>query len=139
MTARRQKVYIAGPMTGRASYNVLAFMSAAFIWRTRGYVVETPFEANSRVWKKHYGRNFNPHMDKCDYGDAILDEMTAEDMAVLCAADIIALLPGWEKSKGCTAELLVALNLRKEIRCAKTFSTLYLESTVSITHRPKVA
>jgi hypothetical protein len=126
------KVYIAGPMTGYRHYNLDAFESAAGEWRISGHEVETPFDANSRVWQKHHGRAFDPTKDICDWGDPILAEMFAEDVAVLCAADIVALLPGWEKSKGARSEILLAFNLGKEIVDAVTRVPVNVKASVNI-------
>lgn len=114
------RVYVAGPMTGITAYNAPAFYAAAALLASQGAVAVTPFEANSRVWQRHFGRAFDPVNDKCDYGDPILKEMIAEDLAELCASDAIALLPGWEKSKGSRVELLCALNLRLTVLDANT-------------------
>lgn len=104
-------IYLAGPMSGKTHYNVAAFTEQATAWRNVGYEVITPFETNSTVWRKHYGRDFDPYTDTCDYGDPILREMVAEDFAALCRADYVAVLPGWEQSKGARAEVEVARNL----------------------------
>jgi hypothetical protein len=101
-------IYVAGPMTGHAAYNVDAFRDVATAWTLAGHVVETPFDADSRVWKRHYGRAFDPYVDTCDYGDPLLREMFAEDIAVLLASDAVVVLPGWEQSKGATLECRIA-------------------------------
>lgn len=119
-------------MTGHEHYNLRAFEYAAAQWRDAGHDAETPFEANSRVWRRHHGRDFDPTKDVCDWGDPILSEMLAEDFAVLCGADAIALLPGWEKSKGARSELLVALNLGKRVFDAATFQPLHLKASVAV-------
>lgn len=126
-------VYIAGPMTGHEHYNVRAFDAAAVAWRDAGYRVETPFDANSVVWRRHHGRAFDPRTDVCDWGDPILAEMLAEDFAALCRADVVALLPGWEKSKGTRAEILVAVNLGKRIMDAHTFRSVAITASVVVT------
>jgi hypothetical protein len=100
--------YIAGPMTNRAAYNAAAFGVVARRLEEMGFVVRTPFEANSRAWKRHYGRDFDPATDRCDYGDPLLREMFAEDIAALLRSDCIVLLPDWHKSKGATLELSIA-------------------------------
>lgn len=102
------RIYIAGPMTGHESYNVHAFERAARHWRLKGHEVETPFDANSRVWQRHHGCDFDPHTDTCDYGDPILREMFAEDVATLCRSDAIVLLDGWGRSRGATMEKALA-------------------------------
>lgn len=103
------KVYVAGKMTGLPAYNVAAFQEAAMAWMLMGHVVETPFDASSRVWERHHGRAFNPYLDTCDYGDPLLKEMFAEDVAVLLSSDAVVVLPGWEQSKGATLECRIAL------------------------------
>ncbi len=120
-------------MTGHEHYNFHAFNRAAGQWQfgVGRHEVETPFQANSRVWRKHHGRDFDPYTDKCDYGDPILAEMLAEDLAVLCRSDAIALLSGWEKSKGARAELLLALNLGKRVFDAETGKELHLAASLS--------
>jgi hypothetical protein len=133
------RVYIAGPMTGHEHYNVAAFQYAAAKWRDAGWDAETPFDANSRVWRKHHGRDFDPTKDVCDWGDPILAEMLLEDMTVLCSADAIALLKGWEKSKGSRSEILVAANLGKKIYDAATFAELPLSASVAITRTDESA
>lgn len=110
-----QAVYIAGPMTGYEHYNVTAFEEAAARWRAVGHDPVTPFESNSVVWRRHFGRDFDPRTDKCDYGDKLLAELVAEDIGTLCRADAIVLLHGWEKSRGARVELHMALNLGKPI------------------------
>lgn len=102
-------------MTGYEHYNVASFKEAAARWTAQGYQVETPFEANSRVWHRHYGRDFDPYKDTCEYGDPILAEMFAEDVAVLCSASGIVMLKGWQQSKGACSELLLAWNLQKAV------------------------
>ena len=102
------KVYIAGPMTGFPVYNLAAFREAAFKWELAGHEVETPFDANSRVWRRHHGRDFDPHLDTCEWDDPLLREMFAEDVAVLLASDAMALLEGWENSRGATLERTIA-------------------------------
>lgn len=126
-----KRVYIAGPMTGYEYYNAAAFSYAKAQWTDAGYDARTPFDANSVVWRKHHGRDFDPLRDVCDWGDPILAEMLAEDFAELCRADVVALLPNWEKSKGARSELLVALNLGKEVRDAATFEQLTLQSALT--------
>jgi nucleoside 2-deoxyribosyltransferase len=102
------RVYIAGPMTGYPYYNEVTFKRAEAEWREAGHDAVTPFEANSAVWQKHYGRSFDPRSDKCDYGDPLLREMLAADIALLASVEIVAVLPGWRKSRGVAVELTFA-------------------------------
>lgn len=130
------RVYIAGPMSltehqREPFYNYPAFFSAKMDWKTAGYDVITPFETNSIVWQRHHGRGFDPYSDKCEYGDPLLAEMWIENMAALSRARAIALLPGWEHSKGASAELVVALALGKEVYDAITFEQLHLKTCLA--------
>jgi len=129
------RVYIAGPMTGYEHYNLAGFESAAAQWRDLGHEVETPFDANSRVWKRHYGRAFDPHCDKCDWGDPVLREMFAEDAATLLRSDAIALLPGWRKSRGANLELSIARAFGLLVYDAATFDLLAEESALQEAQR----
>lgn len=108
------KIYVAGPMSGYQYYNFYAFSNAALDLTRVGNDVQTPFDTNSRVWQKHYGRNFDPFVDTCDYGDPKLDEMWAENVAAIAWAEGIALLPGWLKSKGARLEVATGSLLHKK-------------------------
>lgn len=114
------RIYVAGPMTGIVAYNAPAFSDAATFLRAKGHDVVTPHERNAIVWMEKKGRVFNPEMDKCDYGDPMLNFMVADDLTQVCTADAVALLPGWEQSKGSLVEVHVALLLGKRVIDATT-------------------
>lgn len=84
------RVYIAGPMTGLPQMNYPAFVEAAARWREAGWDVVAPHE------------NFD--------GDTTLPYGTyiRADLAMLLTATAIALLPGWEHSRGARFELHAA-------------------------------
>ena len=83
-------VYIAGPMSGLPEFNVPAFDKAAAEWRERGYEALNPAD------------NF-----RGEVGIAYERYIRAGLEQVL-RAQAIALLPGWETSKGARVELHVA-------------------------------
>src|SRR3972149_11223209 len=93
-----QLVYLAGPMTGKPAYNFQEFRFFANDLELRGFRPVTPFEANNKVWRRPFGRDFDPFVDRCDYGDPLLKEMLDADIALLCSTDAVALLPGWKES-----------------------------------------
>ena len=107
-------VYIAGPMTGHDRYNEAAFLAARDALKHRGHNVITPFDLNDMVWFRNTGRHFDPGTDKCDWDTpehaTILREMLTEDMVAVLAADAVYVLPGWQRSRGATVEVLVAQN-----------------------------
>lgn len=83
------RVYIAGPMSGIEDYNIPAFNLAAAKWRAQGWHVENPGE-------------FGEHDDW-----TWMDYMV-RDLPLLMRCDAIAMMPGWQKSKGAQLEKLVA-------------------------------
>jgi hypothetical protein len=89
-------LYVAGPMRGLPSLNFPAFMAAAKALREAGNFVFNPAE----------GSPYDSDIRSC----------MAIDTHWICAhADGIALLPGWEASKGARAELALAEALGIEV------------------------
>jgi len=118
------KVYIAGPMTGYPAYNAAAFRAAKADWEAEGWEALTPLDTDSLVWQRHYGRDFDPETDVCDYGSPLLGEMFAENVAAITRCGHVAMLPGWEKSNGATVEHRIATVLGYPIYNAETFVRL---------------
>lgn len=97
-------IYLAGPMRGYDRLNFPAFDRAAAELRAQGHTVFSPAD-NDR--EKGY------------------DTMTGQDIRRACifddleyiikSADAVALLPGWEASKGVAAEVATAKFLDLEI------------------------
>jgi nucleoside 2-deoxyribosyltransferase len=129
------RVYIAGPMTGYEHYNEAAFLRAESEWRKAGHDAVTPWEANHAVWQKHFGRDFNPRTEVCDYGHPLLREILAADLALLASADIVAVLPGWRKSRGVAVELTVAASMGLPVYDAITREPLPAESALEEAQR----
>lgn len=88
----KQRVYIAGPMTGIPELNFPAFHRAASSLRESGYTVINPAEINPDP---------NAKWEAC----------MREDIAQLVTCDAIALLPGWQKSRGASLEQHIAKQL----------------------------
>lgn len=109
------KFYVAGPMTGIPEFNFPAFNAAATSLRADGHFVFNPAE---RDIERHDGvdisrGNVNGDVDKCaaEHGFSLRDAL-ADDTAFICKeADAIAMLPGWENSKGARAEWALAIAL----------------------------
>ena len=87
-----QSVYVAGPMTGIPEFNYPAFNSAALMLAGRGYEVLNPVTAESendtgapQTWEWYMRRA----------------------LRMVSEADGIALLDGWEASRGATLEVHV--------------------------------
>lgn len=86
------KIYIAGPMTGLPDLNFPAFHAEAAKLRAEGYEVVNPAEINP------------------DPGAAWIECMRA-DIRELVTCDGIAMLPGWENSRGAILEHIIAMEL----------------------------
>lgn len=108
------KIYVAGPMRGIPEFNFPAFYAAAAKLRAAGFVVFNPAERDN----EKYGTDISVGNATGDEAVATarhgfnLREALGADLAWICAeADAIALLPGWERSKGTTAEHATAVAL----------------------------
>lgn len=113
------KIYLAGPMRGIADFNFPAFMTAAERLRAEGHEVFNPAERDIEAHGPEvaYG---NPTGDleiaTREHGFNLRDAL-CDDLTFICKkADAIALLPGWQQSKGATAERAVGIALGLEIQ-----------------------
>lgn len=104
------RVYIAGPMTGYPEYNFPAFDRATEQWRAAGHDVVSPAEMTRSLFKARFGDEFDPTSTdaRIAAGGDIYRDFLREDIRHILDCDAIALLPGWEKSKGVAVELTVA-------------------------------
>lgn len=89
-------VYLSGPMTGLVDYNYPAFHTARDALRAAGYDVISPARGMVEGW------NWSDYMRR--------------GLRDVCDADVVAVLPGWEQSKGAQLEVLCAqaLGMRVE-------------------------
>lgn len=107
------KIYLAGPMRGYPSFNFPAFHHAAAILRSGGHEVFSPAEHDL---KRHGAKiQDNPTGDEkiaeATVGFSIREALGA-DCAWICAnAECVALLPGWQESKGAQMERALAVAL----------------------------
>jgi hypothetical protein len=102
-----KKIYLAGPMRGIPEFNFPMFMKASKHLRAAGYEVFNPAESDN----EHHGTDISKGNKAGDEALAAaqfgfsLREALERDTTWICRhADAIALLPGWERSKGATAE-----------------------------------
>lgn len=124
-------IYVVGQMTGKPYYNWEAFKEAQKVWSWKGHQVKTPFDATNIVWNAHFGRDYNPYTDSCDYGDPILLQCWLEDTRILLWADALILLKGWENSRGARMEVQTALLFGKKLYSAERHEELHLKVEVS--------
>jgi len=113
-----KKVYVAGPMRGIPEFNFPAFHAATAKLRAAGHTVFNPAERDN----ERHGEDISKGNVTGDETIAAkehgfnLREALGEDLEFICRhADVVALLPGWENSKGAIAERATALALGLEV------------------------
>lgn len=90
-----KRIYIAGPMSGQPDFNYPAFHAAAAKLRALGFEVENPAENPEQPSWEHYMRL---------------------GVRQLASCDAVALLPGWERSRGASEEARISRVLGIECR-----------------------
>ena len=95
--SKPKRIYLAGPMTGLPDHNFPAFHAAAKRLTTAGWEVCNPAE------------NFGGRTD------LPREQYLRADVAMLVQCEAIALLPGWEDSRGAQLEYLIARELNLAI------------------------
>lgn len=96
------KLYVAGPMTGLPEFNFPAFADAAARLRARGFHVLSAHEVALPCGCRSALRPCG------DGGHEYTAFLRADLAALLGHAQGIALLPGWEDSRGAKLEVYVA-------------------------------
>jgi len=101
------KIYLAGAMRGLPNFNREAFRYWAAKLRAEGHEVYSPIENGEKLYGARIYEN-NPEGDEVRLGvDGRL--VFEHDLVWICRhADAVALIPGWENSKGAKAERAVA-------------------------------
>lgn len=108
-TNKPARVYLSGPMTGLPKLNFPAFATYAEYLRELGFSVVNPAEINpdtTMTWAA----------------------CMRADIKALCDCDAIALMPGWEHSRGAHLELHIAHRLEMKVVYVdrpETLSVLY--------------
>lgn len=99
----KPRIYIAGPMTGLPDLNYPAFHAEATRLRAIGFRVENPAENQRQVDWQSYMRVAIAQLVKCD---------------------AIALLPGWQSSRGALIENGLAVSLGIPARLCAEFQAM---------------
>lgn len=84
------KIYLSGPMTGLPENNYPAFHAAAATLRAAGHEVVSPAEHPAPLTSTSW------------------EQFMRDDLRAMLGCDCLALLPGWQASRGAHLELHVA-------------------------------
>lgn len=109
------KIYLAGPMTGLPNLNFPAFHAEAARLRALGHDVVNPAEINpdhTMAW----------------------EACMRKDIAVLVTCDTVAMLDGWQHSRGARLEHHIAMELGMAPRLAAFFVDVVPEKTERAPH-----
>lgn len=111
-TPAEHVAYLAGPMTGYRLLNFPAFMEAAIRLRKHGWIIFNPAEHDIAHGQDPAAGENHSDPDHPLHRTNLL----RVDFRFICdeATDLIV-LPGWEKSTGCRAEMTVAAALELPI------------------------
>lgn len=102
------RLYLAGPMTGLPALNFPAFHAAAKGLRAAGHDVVNPAEIV-----------VDP--------DVCWAECMRRDIPQLCTCEAIAVLSGWEKSRGATLEVHIAEELGMSVQPVESWLQAEME------------
>lgn len=122
------RLYLAGPMRGIPLFNFPAFEKAAAEIRAGGHEVWSPAEQDVM----HDGLDVTKHADFSAPPQTFSHYMR-RDLAAVCDAEAVAVLPGWEKSKGARLEVHVARACDKPILDAHTLAPITGQVAVQVT------
>lgn len=109
-------IYVAGPMRGIKDFNFPAFHRAASELRSLGHTVFNPAERDEQRHGVEVGKS-----DTGDLGEAVQkgfslrEALAADTHWIAMEANAVAMLPGWEGSKGAKAEKALAEALGLEV------------------------
>lgn len=103
------KIYLAGPMRGYPEFNSPAFHRHAKELREAGHVVFNPAENDVE-------KGYSKRIEQEGVTDSLMRDCIFDDLEyIIREADAIALIPGWEDSKGVAAEVATANFLSLEV------------------------
>ena len=108
------KIYIAGPMeSAGGNWNMPLFDFVAKKLREKGVEVFSPAE---HLREAHGDLDGVLKLDKASRKQARRQALRDEILWIIDNADLVLLLPGWERSPGATAERAVALAVGIDVR-----------------------
>lgn len=108
------RLYLAGPMTGHKDFNFPAFMRYAELLREKGHEVVNPAEESLKLhgieWKGSLTIAETEALASTPW-----EEYLQKDLEAIDTVEAVAILPGWDMSKGATREVNHALDNGKPL------------------------
>jgi hypothetical protein len=117
-------IYLAGPMTGYPKSNFPAFIDMATRLRDVGYTVWSPAE-------KDIENGYDPLKGLGEVWT--LREYMFDDLHAVLNARMVAVLPGWEKSRGANLEVFTALSVGTPVYVAEDLANGF-KTLVDVTY-----
>lgn len=111
-------IYLAGPMRGIPEFNFPLFYKVADKLRQKGFNVFNPAERDELIHGKHMSetnKTGDVTIAEKEHGFSLRAALAADTEWICKHADAIALLPGWYRSKGATAELALSQALGHKV------------------------
>lgn len=107
------RLYIAGPMTGHAQFNIPAFDAAAEVLRAEGHEVVSPAELDDPATREAALASPDGAPGSGSSNGETWGDFLARDLKLIADDGIegIVALPGWETSRGARTEVFNGLNL----------------------------
>ena len=103
------RIYIAGKMQGLPHFNFPLFHAVTKHLRGQGHEVFNPAERDEEQYGKEVSASETGDLKDTKEIGFNLNEALEADMVWICRhAEAVALLPGWETSKGANAEKALA-------------------------------
>ena len=110
-------LYIAGQMSGIRHFNYPAFFSAAEKLRAEGYAVVNPPERDAPEVQHAALDSERGYWADLPYpAEQLLPEIIQQNVDDVLSSDGLAMLPGWEHSRGARFEVALAERIGLDIR-----------------------
>lgn len=109
-------IYVAGPMTGIPQFNFPAFDTASGDLRQMGYKVVSPAEMDNEETRAMAMASPDGAPGSGSSSGETWGDFLARDVKLVAdQVDAIAVLPGWDKSRGARLETFVAFLCGKPV------------------------
>ena len=115
------RIYIAGPMRGFENDNHAEFDRIEELWWEAGHTPISPAYMTRAFARKIEGG--------FDNSPASIREAMIIDVIAICGCDGIALMQGWDTSRGATMELALAQSIGIDVYDAETMNQMLYPTT----------